>query len=156
MAKKNLKILCPRCKEKVFEISLCCFCQHGGQSCPDCRKKESVGERRIRQWLELHNIEFEQEKYFKDCVDKKQLPFDFYIPSLNLCVEYDGEQHFVEKHFFSNDRLIADQFDSLTSYVKYHDSIKTDYCKNNNISLLRIPYTKITNIEKILNENILV
>lgn len=31
---------------------------------------------------------------FSDCKNKNVLPFDFYIPSLNLCIEYDGEQHF--------------------------------------------------------------
>lgn len=55
---KNLKILCPRCKTNIFTTSLKHFCQHGGQACPDCRRKESIGERKIRQWLENANISF--------------------------------------------------------------------------------------------------
>lgn len=32
------------------------------------------------------------------------------------------------------------------------DNIKTNYCKNNGINLLRIPYTEFKNIESILNK----
>jgi hypothetical protein len=38
--------------------------------------------------------------------------------------------------------------------VKYLDEIKNKYCLDNNINILRIPYTKFNNIEKILEENI--
>ena len=37
---------------------------------------------------------FESQKRFKDCKDKRQLPFDFYLPSYNVCIEYQGEQHY--------------------------------------------------------------
>ena len=37
---------------------------------------------------------------------------------------------------------------------QYRDKIKTEYCKNNNIKLIRIPYTDFDNIEKILNKYI--
>jgi L-aspartate-alpha-decarboxylase len=35
-----------------------------------------------------------------------------------------------------------------------NDKIKTNFCKENNINLLRIPYTEFKNIEKILEETL--
>ena len=39
-------------------------------------------------------IEFIREKRFPSCKYKIPLPFDFYIPSKKILIEYDGEQHF--------------------------------------------------------------
>lgn len=150
---KNLKILCPCCKTNIFITSLKHFRQHGGQSCEKCRNKESVGERRIRLWLESNNFKFIQEKWFPDCRDINPLPFDFYLPENNYIIEFDGKQHFEETHFFSYQNSKYDN--SVTSYIQHHDSIKTEYCKSKNISLLRIPYTEINNIEEILKENLI-
>lgn len=150
---KNLKILCPCCHENIFTTSLKHFCQHGGQSCPNCCRKESVGERKIRQWLEDNNFEFIKEKWFPDCRDVKPLPFDFYLPNENKVIEFDGKQHFEETHFFSHTN--SKYANSITSYTQYHDSIKTNYCLSHNISLIRIPYTEINNIEKILQKELI-
>ena len=38
--------------------------------------------------------------------------------------------------------------------IKKHDNIKTQYCKDNNIKLIRIPYWDYKNIEKILVEEL--
>lgn len=74
------------------------------------------------------------------------LPFDFYLPEYNLCIEYDGEQHFKPVDFANKGREWADkQFEIRRTC----DEIKTEYCKKNNIKLLRIPYFK--NIEEELN-----
>ena len=37
---------------------------------------------------------------------------------------------------------------------KIRDTIKTIYCKENNIKLIRIPYTEYDNIEKILEKEL--
>ena len=110
-----------------------------GFGCPVCN--ESHGEKQIRTWLNAHNIQYESQYIFDDCKDKKFLPFDFYLPDLNLCVEYDGEQHFKSIDFFGGE-------DGLQKR-QLHDKIKTEYCQNNNISLLRIKYDE--NIEDKLN-----
>ena len=103
------------------------------------RCKESKGERSISQWLESHNIEYKYEYSFDNCRDKKPLPFDFYIPLLNICIEYDGLQHFEPVDFAGKgEKWALSHFEM----VQYHDKIKTDYCKNNNIPLLHIPYFK--------------
>ena len=58
-----------------------------------------------------------------------------------MCIEYDGEQHFkAVDHFGGQEGLRIRQL---------HDKIKTEYCKDNNILLLRIKYDE--NIEDKLN-----
>ena len=108
-----------------------------GKGCPQCN--ESKGERQVRQWLDEHNIAFIYQKTFMDCKDLRVLPFDFYLPQYNMCIEYDGEQHFRPVDFDGNgEDLTLQQFTKTV----YHDKIKNHYCKNNNINLLRIPYFK--------------
>ena len=103
-----------------------------GTGCPRC--KESKGEKMIRQWLTEHNIEYYTQKRFADCRDKIPLPFDFYLPDYNCCIEYDGKQHYEAMEWFGGQEALM--------YAQRHDEIKTHYCQNNNIRLLRIPYYK--------------
>jgi hypothetical protein len=110
-----------------------------GTGCPKCN--ESKGEKAIRQWLIKHNIEYNSQKRFSDCCDKISLPFDFYLPEYNCCVEYDGIQHFKSIEWFGGRESL--------DYTQKHDKIKTEYCQNNNIKLLRIPYYK--DVEEELN-----
>ena len=39
-------------------------------------------------------------------------------------------------------------------YIRTNDRIKDDFCKKNDIDLLRIPYWKLDDIENILEHNI--
>lgn len=114
-------------------------CVLTGYGCPQCH--DSKGERQVRLWLSNHNISYERQYKFKDCRDNRQLPFDFYLPCYNLCIEYDGKQHFEAIEYFGGQ-------ESFEKTLK-HDNIKNEYCKNNGISLLRIPYFK--NVEEELN-----
>ena len=87
-------------------------------------------------------IFFIKQKSFNNCRNpktNKKLFFDFYLPDYNCCIEYDGVQHFEESSLCS---------DTLEER-QYRDNIKNQYCKDNNIKLIRIPYTdfKILNIE---------
>lgn len=137
---KNLRVICPECGEE-FLSSLSVITNRNGQFCPSCSHSESKGERAIRHYLESNNIEFIQEKWFDDCRDEKPLPFDFYIPDYNMCIEFDGDQHFYDKGNFS----------TSFEYIQKHDEIKNKYCYDNNIELLRIPYWKYDKIDKILD-----
>ena len=110
-----------------------------GHGCPQC--SESYGEKQIRQWLDCHNIEYIPQKTFDNCKNQRVLPFDSYIPAYNLCIEYDGEQHFKSVDFFGGEEGLKQR--------QYNDMIKTQYCNAHNIHLLRIPYFK--NIENELN-----
>lgn len=113
--------------------------------CPRC--KGSHGEKRIANILNQMNIDFESEKVFEDCTYKNVLRFDFYIPAKNLCIEYDGRQHFQPVNFGSrNEEESIKEFDK----TQQRDAIKTKYCIDHNISLLRIPYWEFDNIESFI------
>lgn len=135
-----------KCKIDGYEWSVAPSNVLSGQGCPVCQ--ESVGERRIRQWLDNHKISYKYQHKFSDCKDKKALPFDFYLPELNICIEYDGIQHFQAIDFAGRGEEWALEHFKTT---QYHDKIKNQYCTNNNIRLLRIPYFK--NIEEELEKN---
>ena len=144
---ENLLVECPRCHKNQFLTSLRHFTQHGGKVCSECFKKESNGERKVREWLEDNHIQFEQQKWFPDCRDINPLPFDFYIKERNTVIEFDGKQHFEDSHYFDH----ADtRFSNTLSYIQYHDNIKNNYCKEKGINLLRIPYNKMNHIDSIL------
>jgi len=105
--------------------------------CPKC--KESIGERKIRIFLEDNNIKYINQKRFKDCKYKLPLPFDFYLTDYNICIEYDGIQHFKSLKVFGGDKRLNEQ--------KTKDKIKNEYCSNNNIELIRITYKDDINFQ---------
>lgn len=111
--------------------------------CPNCDSKY-IGESLVYQFLKNNNVTFVTQHKFKDCVDKKELVFDFYLPELNMCIEYNGKQHYMPIKFFGGEPRYQKQL--------LHDEIKREYCKNNNITLIEIKYTENTynKIEKIL------
>lgn len=108
--------------------------------------KESYGEKLVAQILFNMGLIPEdcvtkrtcsnREKTFEDCTNQgggkvcRRLRFDFYLPEQNTLIEYDGEQHFVKRGKFGT------KFDSL----KQNDITKNNYCKDNNIKLIRIHY----------------
>lgn len=89
------------------------------------------------------NCNFIHQHKFEDCKDKKCLPFDFYLPDFNLCIEFDGEQHYKPK--FGMDNFIQTQ---------KHDKIKNEYCESHNIELLRVPYWEGSNSESIIKNKL--
>lgn len=145
-SKSKVCIICPKHGEFLQEPS-----NHiRGKGCPICNI--SKGELKIRSWLENNNIKFEEQKTFTDLYltnKKNKLRFDFFLPDYNLCIEYDGQQHFVP-HSFNLDQSEALKQLNLDS-LKKRDSFKSKYCQDNNIKLLRIPYWKQNNIDKILS-----
>jgi predicted nucleic acid-binding Zn-ribbon protein len=102
----------------------------------------SRGERFITEYLRSHEIDFIPQYRFDDCRDIYPLPFDFYIVESNSCIEYDGELHFIVSDRFGGEEKLRT--------TQEHDKIKTQYCLDNGITLLRITYKD--NIEKCLND----
>ena len=102
-----------------------------------CERNKSGGEKKIEQILTKNNISFEMEKIFKTCRLKSGYcaRFDFYVDNKYI-IEFDGRQHFEETNFYN--RSLAENQES--------DKIKNQWCKNNNIPLIRIPYTHLKNI----------
>jgi hypothetical protein len=119
-------------------------CGNEPRGCPVCN--ESNMEKRIRKTLVKNKVNFIAQKRFDDCRDLFSLPFDFYLPGYNLACEAQGLQHFeIVPHFGGEKEFLKRQ---------YHDQIKRDYCKNNNIRLLEISYLDYKNIENILEETL--
>jgi very-short-patch-repair endonuclease len=124
--KTKIKIICK--EHGIFEQRPDDHLKNHG--CPIC--KESKGEKEIRNYLINNNIRFESQKKFKKCRYLKPLPFDFYLPDYNLCIEYDGEQHFMLKEFWGGQK----EFEK----IQRKDKIKNIFCEKENISLIRIKY----------------
>lgn len=117
-----------------------------GNGCPKC--KNSRGENKISSFLKEFNITHIPEYKFKNCVHKKELPFDFAIfdPDgyLNCLVEYHGIQHYEPIEFFGGEKSFRE--------LQIRDNIKKKFCEDNNIPLKIIPYWDYDNIEKILQD----
>lgn len=88
----------------------------------------SKGNVKIADILDQANIFYEIQKKFSTCKDIKELPFDFFVNNEYL-IEYDGQQHFKKDSIFDYE------------YTHKHDLLKSQWCKKNNIPLIRIPYT---------------
>ena len=101
-----------------------------GRKCPKC--KRSMNEINIEEYLLKKKIKYLYQKRFNDCKYKKVLPFDFYLSDYNLCIEYDGEQHFNSVSCWGGDKVFIEN--------QIRDKIKDEYCKNKNIHLLRIKF----------------
>jgi hypothetical protein len=117
-----------------------------GSCCPNCYNK-SKGENKIKLFLESNKIDYTPQHGFKDCKYKQVLNFDFYLPKYNICIEFDGRQHFEPVEKFGG----VEEFE----LTKIRDSIKNSYCEDNNIKLIRIPYTKLNKIDEILDIHII-
>lgn len=119
-----------------------------GRGCPKCNK--SKGELKIANSLDNIGVKYEEQYSFDDCRYIRPLPFDFYIESHNIAVEFDGIQHFEPIRFDKHNKKGTPQ--ERFKELQKRDNIKTNYCKDNNITLIRIPYTDFDDIEDILNK----
>ena len=111
-----------------------------GKGCPKC--KMSKGEMCITSIFDNFGIEYIHQKRFDGCKRFTYLPFDFYLPKYNLCIEYDGKQHFTEVEYWGGKEGLEKR--------QLNDQIKTKFCKQKQINLLRLSYKD--NIEEKLNK----
>lgn len=125
-AKTKIDIICPN--HGIFSIVP--YAHSNGVGCPDC--KRSKGEEEIKQLLDDNNIIYETQKTFNDCKNINLLKYDFYLPNYNICIEYDGIQHYKINNFFGGEAEFKK--------TQKRDIIKTEYCIKNNITLIRIKY----------------
>lgn len=95
---------------------------------------KSVGELRIKSYLERHSVNYVAPKTFEDLKDKQKLHYDFYLPDSKVLIEYQGEQH------FNADKQISHNPHAYELQIK-HDKMKRSYAKANNYTLCEIPYT---------------
>lgn len=134
----KVKIICK--KHGVFEQRPALHINRQ-QGCPIC--SESKGEIKINNYLEKKKLKFKRQHRFNDCKNTFTLPFDFYLPEHNICIEFDGRQHFKPINDFGG----IEQFQK----TKINDGIKTRFCDENNIKLIRIDYKQ--NIISELNKH---
>lgn len=115
--------------------------------CPKCYTP-SKGEEVVNLFLQMNMIEFIPQKTFSDLrgVNNGMLSYDFYLPTFNKLIEFQGEQHIRAVSRFGGEEQLKIQ--------QEHDRRKREYAKEHNIDLLEIWYYDIDNIEQILKENL--
>lgn len=139
-AKTRIDVQCIKCGHKWSPVASSLV---SGFGCPNCAS--SRGEKRIKEFLNDKNIDFEYQKNFDDLrgVGGGLLSYDFYLIKYNLLIEYQGEFH---------DGTAWQQTEIDFLRQQEHDKRKKNYTKRNNIGLLEIWYWDYDNIEQILNE----
>ena len=142
------------CKECDYEWKINIYSRNrkDGKSCgcPSC--SESKGEKRCKEILTIINIPHDRQYTFDNLrgIGGGLLRYDIPVfwdeekTKLRMLIEYDGEFHF--KKFYEDDG-----FETL----QIHDKMKDEYCKNNNIPLLRIPYWDYDKIEEIVRKTLI-
>lgn len=107
--------------------------------CPKCAK--SKYEEKVAEYLDSLGIEYVQGACLADCKSAGggKSFFDFVLPGIGV-IEVDGEQHFGlgKEYWFTHeslDRIIAS------------DELKTRYCEEHEIPLLRIRYDQLKKSE---------
>lgn len=99
----------------------------------------------------LNNLDIEciPQYSFDDCFLINKLKYDFYLPTYNAVIEYDGEQHYKPVDFANNGKEWAIE---LLIKNQERDSFKNRYCEENRIPLLRIPYWKYEETETLIKD----
>ena len=113
-----------------------------GCGCPKCAPKRSKGELKIINFLQQKQISFIAEKSF-EWSDKKR--YDFYLPSYNLLIEYNGIQHYKDIEFHGSHQL---------KQISENDRWKKEQALLHNFSFLEISYEDFSNIETILAQRL--
>lgn len=110
--------------------------------CPKCGKIKSNGEKIISDWLDKHGIIYETQKYFRNWNIGIHY-FDFYLPKLNLVIEYNGQQHYTFNPYFHH---TTENFE----YYKKKDLIKKESCLNHGINYVAINSKNYCHLQEIL------
>ena len=88
-------------------------------------------------------------KYTKEevSINKAKLRYDFYIPSKNTIIEFNGIQHYEYTKYFHKS---VERYE----YQKFKDKIKQKYAESLNIKYVIIKYSDIHKIPEILNKEL--
>ena len=128
--RKKVKIICK--EHGIFEQTPY---NHLSEKGCHCCHSQSKSEIKIYNFLKENNIKFIEQKKFSKCINPitgKKLRFDFYLSKLNICIEYDGKQHYEPISIWGGEKALKEN--------KFRDYIKDEFCKNNGIKLFRISY----------------
>lgn len=116
-----------------------------GKRCPHCSR--SRFEIDVSRLLKSWGYDFQEQHVFQDCRDQNPLPFDFYLPDFGVLIETDGEHHFWPVRYGSRS---YDEAVSAFEKTVLHDAIKTTYCQQHGLQLIRIPYWERDELEYFL------
>jgi very-short-patch-repair endonuclease len=130
----KIGFICSNCGE-VFDSTFDNIKYGHNTLCTKCYKQMSNLEYKVKTYLEEHNIKFVTQKRFEQCKYKRALPFDFYLIDYNCVIEVQGEQHYYNHPWFTQN-LKERQF---------YDNIKKDFCIKHNIKYLALPFWLINN-----------
>ena len=112
------------------------YSHYRGHGCPIC--KSSKGEFRVRNFLIDKKIEYKRQYQFKG----SRYKYDFYLPKLNILIEYDGIQHFKAVKFFGGEKGFI--------LTRLRDIEKDKLSVINGHNLIRIKYTIFNILEDYL------
>lgn len=113
--------------------------------CENCSQRKSRGEKTISSLLDINNISYQKEYSFNTCrfIDSNRPAlFDFYVDNKYI-IEFDGEQHFKPQTF---NNISKEEANEIFIKTQERDNYKNEWCKKNNIPLIRIPYTHLNKI----------
>ena len=116
-----------------------------GHGCPKCSR--SKGEEKICRILNALGVDFVEQWTHPECRSPNSgypLRFDFYLPTHNLLIEFDGDQHKSEA-----------SYKSLTGRDDWHeyaqrDAAKVQFAEQNGIRLIRIDRRGLSTAEETL------
>lgn len=146
---KRVQVFCKKCGNVWHTIAGSLV--NDGKGCPSCNS--SKGEKKIEELLKNNNVNYTTQKTFENLVGvgNKRIRYDFYIPSHNLLIEYQGVQHERPIDFSGKGEDFAV---NCFNRQQEHDNRKRRYAKEHNIELLEIWYYDFDNIENILKNNL--
>jgi hypothetical protein len=116
-----------------------------GSGCPYC--KNSKGEDAIAHFLKKHGIKYIPQYRFTNnysFCENKYIYVDFFLPNDSIIIEFNGLQHYGAVDFWGGEKVFQKQ--------KNRDETVRMYCKDNNIRLLEIPYTKMGDINILIED----
>lgn len=130
------KAKCGQCGS-IYTVSTQDWRTQGHALCLECsiNNNSSLGELSVQNLLLNNDIYFIREYHFEELKNRR---FDFYLPDLNICIEFDGKQHFEP----------VEKFGGEEGFHKtvIGDREKNEFCQRKGIKLYRIPYKELRNM----------
>lgn len=118
-----------------------------GAGCPHCLR--SLGEEKVALFLDVNEITYYPQYRIKNdnlFCKNKYFEVDFYIPTKNVVIEYNGEQHYHPVDLWGGEEKLEIQ--------KERDNALRQYCEEHKISLIEIPCWDYDNVETILKKEL--
>lgn len=122
-------------KRRIYNFNI-------SRGCPKCDRKRSLLEKQTEQYLLENKFNYSTQKRFPDCNNGRS-SFDFCLYGHDhdiILIEVQGQQHYQEVDIFEKD----------LATIQRRDKIKEEYCKANNIPLIKIPYWDINKLSQYL------